>query len=212
MERTITVKGTGQASARPDEIHIFLTLNAQNAAYQETMALADRQHDALTRALAPQDIAAADIKTASFNVDTVYESVQKSDGSFHNRFVGYRCTHQLRIELPLDLKRLGVILTAVTDSAAEPEISLRFTVRDAEALKDDALRIAAADARRKAELLTAAGGVRLGELVHIAYDRGDHNAYAPLAVQSMRAKTIDMAFEPQDVQVSETAAFTWTID
>jgi uncharacterized protein YggE len=37
MERTITVKGVGSASTKPDQVQITLNLNATNLVYQKAM-------------------------------------------------------------------------------------------------------------------------------------------------------------------------------
>lgn len=37
MERTITVKGVGSASTKPDQVQIALNLNATNLVYQKAM-------------------------------------------------------------------------------------------------------------------------------------------------------------------------------
>ena len=107
---------------------------------------------------------------------------------------------------------------AVSNSVSDPETDIRFTVKDKESPKEELLRSAAADARKKAEILTEASGVKLGELVNINYDWGELNIYSrtvyedrAFEAEAMVAKSVAMDVVPDDIDLCDTVSFMWEI-
>ena len=217
MKRTITVRGTGQASARPDSVVITMTLESKDRAYETAMQQAERDIDALGEALVGVGFEKSALKTTNFAVRTNYESVRQPDGGYRQEFAGYVVCHDLKVEFDLTAELLSRTVTALGSCAAHPLLGIAFTVKDPEAIRAELLRSAAENARQKAELLCAASGVKLGELLHISYQWNDApfrsatncEVMADSAARPRLAKAI--AFEPEDVRVSDTATFLWEI-
>lgn len=213
-QRTITVKAAGKASGRPDRIVIPMTLAAGDRGYQKTMALAAEKHEALKSALGACGFAADEVKTAELKVDTRYESEPDGNGMGRQRITGYVCTYRLQVEFDLDMTRLGRVMEALSGSAAQASYSMRFTVKDTCALMKAALCDAAKNARVKAEALAAASGAALGELVRIDHTHtgGDHFSETQMAVSGMARKAyVAEDITPDDVNITESAAFVWEL-
>ncbi len=88
---------------------------------------------------------------------------------------------------------------------------------DPSAVSDALLRSAAESARSKAEVLAAASGVRLGDLVKVWYSWGDRDFASPTAfamgnglMKAERAK-VSMDFAPENIDLTDQAPFTWEI-
>lgn len=216
MERTVTVQGTGRVSAAPDLIEIPLSLSAADPDYEAAAAQSEAQLTALRAALAPLGFAEADLPTVNYRVSTEYESVPDERGVYHSRFAGYRCDHELKLAFDLDMDRLSAVLTALSACSAKPQFSIRFTVRDPDAVYAGLLRSAAENARAKAEVLCAASGAKLGELLHIRYGRNEEAVSSRTNVMfacdeaAPRAKGL-MNFQPEDIRLSDTATFIWAL-
>jgi len=96
-------------------------------------------------------------------------------------------------------------------------MSISFTVKEPEAVNRQLLQAAAANARGKAEALCAASGVTLGELQRIEYDWSELRAFSRTAVSADREAMPMMknAFRanmtPEEIQLSDSAAFVWEI-
>lgn len=214
--RTITVTGTGRISTAPDIIIINMTVTAQAPDYEETMEKASERLDALHIALKGVGVAKDDIKTVSFNVNTEYQHEHTPDGKYERRFIGYTCTHQLIVEFELNMDRLSNIIAAISGCRCAPEFSVQFGVKDEERVKEELLRSAAANAAEKAGILTAASGVRLGELVSIDYSmngvslRSPTNFAMPLMADRAVAKSA-ISITPEDITASEKVTFVWEI-
>lgn len=218
--RTIRVTGRGQISVKPDETRITMTLEGKNMDYSDTLRHSSEDTEELKKVLSGFGFRRTDLKTLDFSVNEEYEGYQDRDGSYKNRFTGYRFRHALKVEFPSDNDRLGRVLHALSECRARPEFHLSYIVGDPEAAKNALLGKAVADAKEKAVQLTRAAGVELRNIQSIDYSWGEINWEArPMiggvlmdALPAPRAaKTIDLDIEPDDVRVSDTVTVVWEI-
>lgn len=157
-----------------------------------------------------------DLKTLSFNVNTDYESEHDENGNYRRIFKGYECAYALKLSFDMDSKRLAQTLTAISESGADAELSIKFTVKNPEKISAELLRSAAENARQKAEILCAASDAKLGALVRIDYNWTDINVYSPSKydvnmVRKYSAASSVPEFEPEDIKSQDTVAFIWEI-
>lgn len=89
MTRTITVKGVGSATAKPDYVIISMTLDAQDMKYEKAMELAAVHLEQLKASLAGTGFDKEALKTTNFNVRTDYQNEQDGNGTWKNVFNGY---------------------------------------------------------------------------------------------------------------------------
>ena len=89
--RTITVKGTGNVSARPDYIVLSLNIEALSETYDRAMADASERIKKLQDATVIVGYEKSDLKTVSFNVQTRYENIKDRQGNYKREFAGYAC-------------------------------------------------------------------------------------------------------------------------
>ena len=222
--KTVTVKGVGKASAPVDTVELSFHIWAKNKDYTKALEAADKKVSELEKALTSAGFEAADFQTAGFHVNTEYESVRDKNGDYRTVFAGYNCSYDQLLRFGFDANRLGEALGAVAESKAQPELQVRFTVREPEKLEKELLRSAAESARIRAEILCAAAGRRLGELQRIDYDVTHLNFYSETGMEMedcmpqmangamVKAKrSFGAALRPQDVELSDTAVFVWEI-
>ncbi len=217
MERTITVKGTGTLSLKPDQTVVSVSLSSTDKEYDKSMHDAAEKLDALAKALQAIGFQKQDLKTVGFQVTTEYESVCDADGNYRSAFKGYRCNQQLKLEFDFDTRFLSQVLSAIASCISEPELNIQFTVKDKTTVNNALLENAAQNARAKAEILAAASGVKLGRLVAIDYSWGERNVYSDthfmMEKKCLRnTAPVDMAIVPDDITVSDTATFVWTME
>ena len=217
--RTITVKGTGRVSARPDYIVLSLNIEALSETYDRAMT------DASERIKKLQDTAVfvgyekSDMKTTSFNVQTRYENVKDRQGNYKREFAGYACSYHLKLAFDFDSKQLAKVISAIANCGAQPEISIAFTVKNPERISEDLLISATENAKTKAEILCKASGNTLGQLLNIDYNWGELNVFSRTtydvedSIQPLMAmsKCAAPEIEPDDIDVSDTVTFTWGI-
>lgn len=218
MNRTITIKGVGKLSLKPDQTVVSLTLNTVHADYDKAMDKAAKHLEQLRGAITDIGFAKDDLKTTSFDVGTEYESDRDRNGNYKQRFVGYRVTHGLKLEFDFDSQRLPKVLGAITACIAEPELNVQFTVKDHAAVNAVLLESACVNAKAKADILTKASGVTLGELISIDYNWGELHLCSPTryemeepCMMSPGAAPTAMDIEPDDIDVSDNVTFVWEI-
>ncbi len=220
MTRTITVKGTGSVSAKPDYIILTLSISAEDMAYERAMEEAARRIGLLEEAAVQAGFAKSDLKTTSFNVNTQYETITDPQGGFRRQFTGYVCAYRLKLAFDLTAGRLAAVLSAIAGSGAKAELHIAFTVKDPAKVREELLASAAANAREKAAVLCRASGVELGELLRINYDWSElrlvsQTRYAMedcVMPMMAAAKTCAPEIEPDDIDLSDTACFVWEIE
>lgn len=215
MARTITVKGIGKVSARPDYVVLSMTLQSNHMDYDKAMDMAASHIQHLNETLAAIGFEKGSVKTTNFNVHTDYDRVKDRNENYKSVFNGYEVTHNLKLAFDFDMERLSQALAAIAGCLSHPQLSVAFTVKDATAINEEMLRSATANAKRKAEILCEASGVTMGDLIAIDYNWGELDIYSHTHydccedAMPLMAKSIDI--DPDDIDVSDTATFVWEI-
>ena len=217
--RTITVKGTGSVSARPDYIILSLNIEANSRTYDLAMSEAAERIEKLQGAAVRVGYRKEDLKTTSFDVLTMYENVKDRQGNYKQEFAGYACSYRLKLAFDFDSKQLAQVISAISECDAKPELSIAFTVRNPSAVSEELLISATENARAKAEILCKASGNALGQLLNIDYNWGELNVYSRTSyevedcIQPLMAmsKCAAPEIEPDDIDVTDSVAFTWEI-
>ncbi len=216
MEGTIGVTGTGILSVEPDTIQLILGLSETKADYGQAMEASTRATQALKAAFLPLGFSESDLKTTLFSIDSKYESLQDGKGNYKQAFVGYQYDHRLMLEFESDKDRLGQVLTALLKSQVAATFNLVYTIKDKEAVKEALLKRAVSDAKTKSRILAEAAGVKLGQLVHIAYGRKEINFRTePMRgvrmVEHAVMSAVSADIEPQAIPLEETVRMVWKI-
>ena len=214
--RTITVKGIGAVSVKPNLIVLRLSMVTEEYEYDAAMKTAAEKIDFLNKALEAAGFEKKSAKTADFRVRADYDSLNDGKGNYTSVFMGYKCRHELKIEFDFDTKRLAKALSEISKCIAKPEISIDFTVKDSSAVSGELLKAAVKNAREKAEILCAASGAKLGGLLSIDYNWGELHLYSETDYDVegkclMMGAADDMDIEPEEIKARDTATFEWEI-
>jgi uncharacterized protein YggE len=218
MNRELTVKGIGKAAAAPDLIVLTMNLEVCERDYENAMHRGTEVIDTLRAAIVSAGHDYKEFKTTSFNINTKHERYQEKE-VWKQRFVGYSCTHGLKLEFDLDMRKLGATLGAIAGCDADPEFNVRFSIKDPNAVSEQLLENAVENAKWKATVLAKAAGVKLGAIQRIDYNWSDIHLYSNtnyMLCESATAYSADEAMsidiEPEDINVSDTATVVWAIE
>ena len=216
MPRTITVKGIGTASVKPDFIAVTMNIVSKDKEYVKSVENANKRIEMLQNAVVSSGFAKEDLKTLAFNVSTNYEGETDEHGRYRNVFAGYVCRYTLKLSFDMDAKRLAQTLTAISESGANAEFSIKFTVKYPERVSAELLVSATENARQKAEVLCAASGAKLGMLIKINYDWTDVNVFSPSVYKMEMERGVAVTgavpeFEPENIESNDSAVFIWEI-
>ena len=216
MNRMLTLKGTGNASVKPDLIVITMNLESQHHEYDKTMELSTQSINALQGAIQSVGFDKKDLKTTNFNIKTHYESYRDKNNNYKNKFDGYICEQGLKLEFDFDTTVMSKVLTTIAKASMNPNLDIQFSIKDKAAVSEELLISAIENAKRKAEILTKASGVTLGNLITIDYNWRELYLYSEtryvfeekcMAMSESTAPDI----EPDDIDVSDTVSLAWEI-
>ncbi|MCL2747947.1 MAG: SIMPL domain-containing protein [Oscillospiraceae bacterium] len=214
--RELVVKGIGKAVVAPDLIVLGMDLEVIGRDYEKTMRRSAEMLDALRAAIVSAGHDGAKLKTTNFNINTKYESYREN-GSHKQRFVGYACSHNLKLEFDLDMPALGATLGAIAGCEANPSFNIRFSIKDPAAVSEALLASAVENAKWKAMVLARAAGVTLGAIQRIEYNWSDLHPFSQTNYQVRdtvvreAAAPMAMNIEPKDIDMRDTATVIWMI-
>lgn len=216
MERTIRVKGKGKISVKPDMIRLDITANEVCKEYDEVIEKSALCIKKIKETVKRAGLSGKEIKTVKFDVDSKYESYRDKNGNYKSRLVGFQYTQNLYIKFPNDNSQLGKILYELSRCDISVEFSIKHTVKDITAVKNELLVNAVQDSKNKAEILSKASGVALGDIINIDYSWGEIEIYSePIQKYCLAESTISEPYnidiEADDIDVQDTVTIVWEI-
>lgn len=168
--REITVTGSATVNAVPDIATV--TAGVETQAPTATAALkanSDAMASVFT-ALETAGVGERDMQTSELSLNPVFQSDPDGSGSTP-QVVAYQASNLVTV-LVRDVARLGTTIDALAEAGANRLYGVSFDIDEPGAALDEAQQAAVADARRKAELLATAAGVRLGPVISISEGGG----------------------------------------
>jgi len=178
-QRTITVTGTGKVTLTPDIAYISIGVHAQNASAKDAVAENNTQAQAVIDIIKGFDVAAEDIQTTNFSIypQQQYDNNGKLTG------ILYMVDNTVYVTVR-DLTKLGDLLDATVSAGANTISGITFDVADKTDALSQACLAAVADAKKQADELTGATGVKLGDVQTVSY----YDSTPPVTIQYSRAE------------------------
>lgn len=162
------VGGAGMVSGAPDVAVLRMGVESVEDTAAAARANAAAAMAAVMAELAAADVAEEDIQTYYFDISPRYRNVRVGE-DWDYVLTGYAVSNQVMVKIR-DLDRAGAVIDAVTGAAGDliRVNGIDFGIEDSEELEDAARAAAIADMERKAGMMAAAAGVRLGRLVYLS--------------------------------------------
>ena len=218
MEKLITVKGIGNATAKPDLVVLSLELETTSLDYDQCMKLSGERDELVKAAIVESGLPKDSVKTSKFGISSEYRSVKDKFGNYRSVFDRWKCCLDLKVEFALDTKLLTKVLHNIAKSNADCKVGVKFTLSNSGAIETALLDSAVKNARKKAETLCAALGAKLGELVKIDYNWSEIDIYSHTRYSHDYSGqlSIDLGsaapeINPEDIKLNDTATFIWQI-
>jgi uncharacterized protein len=195
---TVTVTGTGTVTAVPDQASFSFTVQTKAATAAAALSRNGTDTRAVIAAVEAAGVAESDIQTAEVFLDPV----QSNDGT---SIVGYTASDTIDVT-KLSIAKAGAVVDAAVGAGATDVSGPSLTLSSQDALYNQALKDAVAQAKTKAQALADAAGRSLGGVVTIV--EGGGSAPIPFAVGA--ASTGNTPIQPgtQDVQATVTVTYS----
>lgn len=211
QERTtppsVSVMGEATATARPDQAELQIGVVTQASTAQAAAAQNAKQSDKviaeLRRLLGPN----ADIKTINYSVSPNYRYPNPREGG-QPTITGYTANNTVQVKTT-DLSLVSKLIDQSIQSGANNLQSLQFTLKDEQAVRAQALREAAAQAKHKAETIAAALGLKVVRVLAVEESGPVAIPYQTIALQRAEAaQSVPTPVEPGTINVRALVKLT----
>jgi len=204
----LSVNGEGIVIAKPDIATVSIGVVSEAATARAALDANSADMQRVVDSVKAAGVAERDIGTTGFNIDPVYSQPPiRADGSRENpQIIGYRVSNQVSVRIR-DIDNSGAILDAVVTAGANRVTGIEFGIAEPGSLHDEAMRNAIADARRKAQLMADAAGVRLVRILSISASEAGPRPEFDLRVAAAPMKAVPIMQGERTLTVNASLVF-----
>ncbi|WKZ29046.1 MAG: SIMPL domain-containing protein [Patescibacteria group bacterium] len=163
---TIAISAEGKVTALPDIATVSVGVQTDNRAVSAAQKENSTKMNAIIEKVKSFGVAAEDIKTSNYSIYPQYDYV---NGRQVER--GFMVTQNIDVKVR-NLDAIGEILAAAGDLGANQVGGVSFTIDEPEDLRQQARLKALEAAKKKAQALADASGVKLGKVVGFSENEG----------------------------------------
>lgn len=204
MSNTITVVGTGTATAQPDQAVLDIGVEFPDMDVAAAYGQVNSTLASIVEALVALGVAREDIQTSGINIYS--EPYGEMNGVMQNRF---RASNRLTV-IVRDLELIEEVIDSAVAAGANSIYGLQLGIADTQALESQARAAALENARVRADEIAGNIGVTLGDVVTVI----EYSGSAPMpALYADRAYGGGgTVFEPGQMSVSLSVQVTYTFN
>ena len=208
IANSIAVEGEGMVFAKPDYLKFTVGVETLDAKARTAVEQNNKKVDAVISAIQLAGVEKSDMRTSNFEVSPQYyeDGVGKER---RDRIVGYKCLNVISVTVK-DLELIPIIIDAAMQAGANVVDDIAFDVTDSKVYLDKAMESAIADARHKAEVAAAAGGMRVGLPISIQIDDAEID-YTSSRFVSVTAQKRGPTILESQVPVSVTVTVIYSL-
>ena len=170
-EGTLNVTGSGTVYVAADRVSASLGISISGEDLAELQNQANERMSAICQALLDAGLEGSNIST-----NYLYISPRYYYSGEMEKITGYSISNSLTI-LTDDIDSIGSYIDAAFAAGANTFDSIDFTTKDDSEAQRKALELAVADAQGKAEVIAAASGRSLGDILTISQGEEDDYSY-----------------------------------
>ncbi|NLG32095.1 MAG: SIMPL domain-containing protein [Syntrophomonadaceae bacterium] len=210
----LTVSATGNIKIAPDQARTSLAVESFDKELGKAQNMNNVATEKVFAALKAKNITDDCIQTSSYNIWPEYNYGRiKEDAS--PEIIGYRVRNEITVTVK-DLPNLGAILDAAVEAGANSVNYIRFEKSQLSEVENQALAEAVIKAKSKAQVIAAAAGLTLGQIITI--NEGGVYSYPPEPPipyfkdesGAISARS-EVPVKPGDVQVSATVTIIYEL-
>ncbi len=212
MSKTITGNGQASIDVAPDLVKVYFNAETSGATSQEAKDKNSEIVDNMITALVKDGFERKDIQTQGFNI---YPDYSWDNGK--QTLKGYKATHSIVVQLSTaQTDKIGKVIDDGVDAGALISyINFELSTEKQNEYKAQAIKLAAEDARIKAQALADGLGKELGSLVSVSDNNFDYRPWPMYAAADSGGASVAMAKEAatniqpgtEQVTASVTAVF-----
>jgi uncharacterized protein YggE len=203
----VIVSGKATVKRAPDLAFVSFATESRAARPDQAQKDNAAAMDKVRKTLAAEGIPDEAIQTTSFNLR---EDVDFVNGKRVPR--GYVVTNAIEVRVD-PIARLGALLDKVVAAGATSVAGVRFDLKDRGGVEREALRLAVADARARADAAASGGNARVVR-VHVIEEQGAADVPRPMMrmEMAMAADAPQTPVAPGEIEIVATVRLTAIIE
>jgi uncharacterized protein YggE len=201
---TVSVTGTGHVTLTPDRFTFNVGVQTQAPTVEDTVNQNNSRVAAVNAALKKAGATDAEIRTTGFSI---YPQQDFSQQGQMPRLLGYQVTNSVTVSRK-QIDDAGRLLQAAIAAGVNQASGIQFEVSNPARGRDEGLKAAFDDARRKAQVLATAAGRTLGRALSIT-EGGGAEPPRPMPMvraMAMQAKVSEVPVESGSQELSFTVS------
>lgn len=206
-----SVRATGESTvnAKPDQAVISIGVVTQASTAAAAASQNATQVSAVLERIKKEIGGKGELRTVGYSLNPNY-SYPTPPSNSAPKIVGYNASNTVEAKVD-DIALVGRVIDVATGSGANNVNGVQFLLKDEQAAKREAVRLAAANARASAEALAAALNLKVVRVR--SAETGEASSIRPMEMPMARmAATADMRaptpMEPGNIQVHATVTVT----
>jgi uncharacterized protein len=199
----VELDAEGQVEVKPDKATFNFTVVTEAPQTQEASQANAKEAEkflaAIKKVLGPDD----NVKTLQFSVNPIFRRVEKVQGKEKLRkdeIAGYRASHRFQVELR-DLAKLGPVADTALKNGANEVHGPYFSHTKEEDLRNQAVVKALERARKLADALAQAAGLKVARVTKMSTSHAMHPRFemAKAAPMAAPGRGVDTPIEVGDI-------------
>ena len=211
-ETKITVSGTSEVRVSADTAVISLGVSARDKDVLKAQQKVNETIAAIRAALTGQGLKEENINTEFINIYAVYDYQNDRE-----QLAAYNASSTLAVKVT-EMESVGSLIDAAFAAGANTLNGISFSASDTEDAKAEALKSAAEDAKKKAEILAQASGLQITGIELISeggvysYENSIGNVYAREMETAAAAKDSGTVVQAAKLIVNATVNITFSAE
>lgn len=203
---TIRVSGDATVTVKPDQAEISIGVITQSQTAQAAATQNAQKQDIVIAELRKVLGSSAEIKTISYSLSPNYR-YPKEGGQ--PTITGYTASNIVQVKTA-NLEQVGKVIDLATGSGANNIQSLRFTLKDEQTARTQALQEASTKARSKAQAIASALGLKIQRILRVEEGGPTTRPVMEYAMErgDMRAQAATTPIESGSIDVRATVTLT----
>lgn len=203
----IVTSGEGVVKATPDRVWVSIAAESRARNPKDAQRATADAMSAVTAKLKTAGLPPDAIRTTSYNLQPEFDYANG-----RQTLKGYVAHNTVEVRVD-DVARAGEILDAAVGSGATSVSGVRFDLKDRVGAEREALRLAVADARARADAAASGAGLRVDRVVRIEEQRGFVQPRPMMMAIRESVQVIDAQpiISPGELDVRATVTLTTSI-
>jgi uncharacterized protein YggE len=198
----VVTAGEGAVHKAPDRAWVTIGAESRAATAQEAQRANADAMSAVNAKLKAAGIPPDAIQTIGYDLQPEFDYANG-----RQRLRGYVARNQVQIKVDA-LEKLGDIIGAAVATGATNVSGIRFDLRDRQAAEREALRLAVADARQRADAAAAGAGMRVESVLRIEEQRDIPVQPRPMMMARAEAAPSTVPIEAGEIEIRARVTLT----